>query len=594
MLLPNLAPVDPNWQATGALFRPPQPTDFRLELLEENILAREAGLPQSFLFMPMEQVPGQIKINQGSVPKCVASSTAIDKSLQEFKDIGQWQRYDDDEVYRAAGGNGSNGVDTQRVLDLTREPGLRVVGTERRYKIASYMFAPQSPRLFRETLCAAVMTTGPCVVATLLPQSFGWTSSGQKTNGYHQMELFGWEGLEDTGWAVFLNTWGESFGNRGFVRLPWGYLEEGGSFQGRYVYAYTIADFRDNDTIPPVPTPDPTPTPNPDWEREIIRLVNQHRQSIGRTPLAEHPALMQSARAKSRDMGVNGYFGHEHNGQGPVYWMQQAGLQNPTVWGENIAAGQPDPGGEGIGSRQWGVASGIGPCSDPTAYSLLPTPSPQGAFTDWLNSPGHRANIEFPGFTHIGVGYQNISPSQYGTYWTQHFAGLSGPQPDPEPNPNPEPQPAGVQIRAKATGGGLEMLRVGLDLQAAGGGFSGSLSVSEVVRDPTPNPDPNPNPNPNPDPNPNPNPNPDPGPLPVRALGRRRVGSTRLSVWGYVSLPAGATSATVRGAVNGQALPAFTTGSNGIATWVVSAAAPAVVELSAEAGGITGGGTWRE
>lgn len=37
----------------------------------------------------------------------------------------------------------------------------------------------------------------------------------------------------------------------------------------------------------------------------------------------------------------------------------------------------------------------------------------------WMNSPGHRANIHKPAFTHIGVGFAGGGPS--GTYWTQLF-----------------------------------------------------------------------------------------------------------------------------------------------------------------------------
>jgi uncharacterized protein YkwD len=36
-----------------------------------------------------------------------------------------------------------------------------------------------------------------------------------------------------------------------------------------------------------------------------------------------------------------------------------------------------------------------------------------------MNSPGHRANILTPGFTHLGVGFEGGGPA--GTYWTQLF-----------------------------------------------------------------------------------------------------------------------------------------------------------------------------
>ena len=49
-------------------------------------------------------------------------------------------------------------------------------------------------------------------------------------------------------------------------------------------------------------------------------------------------------------------------------------------------------------------------------------PSAEAAFTDWMASPGHRANIERAGFRRIGVGYQpGVVGDPYGHYWTQMF-----------------------------------------------------------------------------------------------------------------------------------------------------------------------------
>ena len=42
-------------------------------------------------------------------------------------------------------------------------------------------------------------------------------------------------------------------------------------------------------------------------------------------------------------------------------------------------------------------------------------------FRSWLNSPGHRRNIEYSGFRYIGIGAVHRSGSVYGWYWTQDF-----------------------------------------------------------------------------------------------------------------------------------------------------------------------------
>ena len=40
-----------------------------------------------------------------------------------------------------------------------------------------------------------------------------------------------------------------------------------------------------------------------------------------------------------------------------------------------------------------------------------------------MNSPGHRANILNPNYTHIGVGHAKVAGSTYGNYWVQLFVG---------------------------------------------------------------------------------------------------------------------------------------------------------------------------
>jgi len=45
--------------------------------------------------------------------------------------------------------------------------------------------------------------------------------------------------------------------------------------------------------------------------------------------------------------------------------------------------------------------------------------TPQAIVNGWMNSPGHRANILKPAFTHIGIGL--AGGGRMGTYWTQLF-----------------------------------------------------------------------------------------------------------------------------------------------------------------------------
>lgn len=110
-------------------------------------------------------------------------------------------------------------------------------------------------------------------------------------------------------------------------------------------------------------------------------LVNDHRVEIGCAPLAWSPAVAEVARAHSRDMVDRDFFSHTNpDGQSPFDRLAEAGIEYSAA-AENIAFGYPD------------------------AESVL-----QG----WLNSPGHRANIENCGLEQHGVGLVD-------TYWTHVF-----------------------------------------------------------------------------------------------------------------------------------------------------------------------------
>ena len=121
------------------------------------------------------------------------------------------------------------------------------------------------------------------------------------------------------------------------------------------------------------------------FEREVVRLVNEHRVQNGLQPLTENWELSRVARYKSQDMVDNRYFSHTSPTYGSPFQMIRAfGLSYRTA-GENIAYGQR---------------------------------TPQAVVNAWMNSSGHRANILNASYTQIGVGYV-----ANGHYWTQMFIG---------------------------------------------------------------------------------------------------------------------------------------------------------------------------
>ena len=121
-------------------------------------------------------------------------------------------------------------------------------------------------------------------------------------------------------------------------------------------------------------------------EEEVLRLVNIERAKEGIPPLEMDWELARVAESRSQDMHDENYFSHTS----PIYgsWadmMESAGISYKAA-GENIAKGQT------------------------TATQVV---------NDWMNSPGHRANIMNSNYTHIGIGH--VKSSYFNTYWTQLF-----------------------------------------------------------------------------------------------------------------------------------------------------------------------------
>jgi uncharacterized protein (TIGR03437 family) len=130
------------------------------------------------------------------------------------------------------------------------------------------------------------------------------------------------------------------------------------------------------------------------WRQQVLTLVNQERASAGLGALRMQSQLQASADRYCQYMATANFFAHEGpDGSTPKSRQEAAGYSGAVVWGENIAAGQPDP---------------------------------QSVMTAWMNSPGHRANILFPGFTEIGIGIYQAQGTRYGVSWAQEFGSRPG------------------------------------------------------------------------------------------------------------------------------------------------------------------------
>lgn len=123
-------------------------------------------------------------------------------------------------------------------------------------------------------------------------------------------------------------------------------------------------------------------------EQSIYKQVNEQRVKAGLAPLSYSSTMQSYARDKSVDMGKNNYFSHTNKqGKRTVDYLKADGVPF-TSWGENIAY--------------------IGGVTDPTALA-------NQFMTNWMNSPGHRANILSPNFTSIGVGVYQAGNRVYAT-----------------------------------------------------------------------------------------------------------------------------------------------------------------------------------
>jgi uncharacterized protein YkwD len=126
-----------------------------------------------------------------------------------------------------------------------------------------------------------------------------------------------------------------------------------------------------------------TPPDLPAEVRSFVAAMNEHREDRGCTTLTWDDQIADVAIAHSEDMARNIYFSHTNlSGQSPFDRLRAEGVPFRSA-GENIAYGQT------------------------TGRQVLQS---------WLNSAGHRANIENCQYSRHGVGLAQ-------TRWTHMFVG---------------------------------------------------------------------------------------------------------------------------------------------------------------------------
>ncbi len=119
----------------------------------------------------------------------------------------------------------------------------------------------------------------------------------------------------------------------------------------------------------------------------MLAQVNAQRANAGAVSLVWCPSLGRAAAAHSADQAARNLMTHTgSDGSDNVVRDERNGYRSWTALGENVAAGYP---------------------------------SEAAVLAAWMASPGHRANILNPAFTHMG---SEVVTAGNGTqYWTQDF-----------------------------------------------------------------------------------------------------------------------------------------------------------------------------
>ena len=137
----------------------------------------------------------------------------------------------------------------------------------------------------------------------------------------------------------------------------------------------------------PVPAPAPIQTGLAGYANEVLNLTNAERRRVGLHDLAVDNDAMGAAALRAREL--ERLFAHARpDGRSWDTVLSEFNVSSYHIWGENLLYNHSN--------------------------------SAAVAVSQWMNSPGHRANILNGGYTHIGVGAHQSGGR---TYVVQIFIG---------------------------------------------------------------------------------------------------------------------------------------------------------------------------
>ncbi len=167
----------------------------------------------------------------------------------------------------------------------------------------------------------------------------------------------------------------------------------------KIVYKITIKEALKDTEATPTPTATPVATPAPtlapqvtlteqaaNYEKEVLRLVNVERSKENLQALNLHSKLSQAAAIRANEL-VESFSHTRPNGEKCYSVFKEVGIGSYFSAGENIAAGQT---------------------------------SPEQVVSNWMSSPGHRANILSEKYRYMAIGYVETTTGMK-RYWSQMF-----------------------------------------------------------------------------------------------------------------------------------------------------------------------------
>lgn len=131
----------------------------------------------------------------------------------------------------------------------------------------------------------------------------------------------------------------------------------------------------------------------------LFFATNAERQRHRLPPFKPSRALTQSSFEHSRDMALQGFFSHQN--------LKEAAKRTP--W-KRMAA-------QGVSGGRWAENIAIH-----NARGVTYLDAADALLKQWMNSPGHRANILNSKLTHLGCGAHFCRSAKFQIYATQNFA----------------------------------------------------------------------------------------------------------------------------------------------------------------------------